>query len=186
MFKKLLPVVGILLYQTVFSQQTGIYNPSIDVQHYEFHINLSDINDSIIGQALITVKFTEKSNNVYFDLANINDTGKGMLVTQVLENKKDLSFIHYNNIITISLPKEAMAGETKTFGIFYKGIPFDGLIFSKNKFGHRTIFADNWPNRARNWIPCKDHLSDKASVEFIVTAPDHFQVVSNGIKVEET
>ncbi len=186
MLKKLLSALGFLICQIVFSQQISLYNPSIDVQHYVFHIGLSDINDSIIGRALITVKFTEKTNIVYFDLANVNDTGKGMLATQVRENNRDLSFTHRNNIITLSLPKDATIGETKTFEIFYKGIPFDGLIFSKNKFGHRTIFADNWPNRARNWIPCKDHLSDKASIEFFVTAPDHFQVVSNGIKIEET
>ena len=31
-----------------------------------------------------------------------------------------------------------------------------------------------------------DHPSDKASVDFIVTAPDHYQVVSNGLQTEET
>ena len=49
--------------------------------------------------------------------------------------------------------------------------PADGLIISKNKYGHRTFFADNWPNRAHNWMPCVDDPADKASVEFIVTAP---------------
>jgi len=59
-------------------------------------------------------------------------------------------------------------------------------VFSKNKFAQRTIFADNWPNRARNWLPCLDHLSDKASVDFKVTAPEHYKVISNGIWVEES
>ena len=31
-----------------------------------------------------------------------------------------------------------------------------------------------------------DHPYDKATSEFVVTAPDHYQVVSNGLKVEET
>ena len=67
-----------------------------------------------------------------------------------------------------------------------RAFPADGLIIDNNKFNHRTFFADNWPNRAHNWIPCNDHPSDKASVEFIVTAPDHYQVIANGILVEES
>jgi aminopeptidase N len=65
------------------------------------------------------------------------------------------------------------------------GTPADGLIISKNKFGDRTFFADNWPNRAHQWIPCIDRPDDKASFEFYVTAPDHYQVISNGIRMEE-
>lgn len=186
MFRKILLIVCILFAQTVFGQGSAKYNPSIDVEHYAFHIRLSDANDSILGRALITVKFVEKTSTLQFDLANVNDTGKGMLVTAVQENGTKLSFTHKQNSINIQLAKESAIGETRTFEITYTGVPFDGLIFSKNKFNHRTIFADNWPNRARNWIPCKDHLSDKASVDFIVTAPDHYQVVSNGVKKEET
>jgi aminopeptidase N len=184
MLKKLFSAIAVAASLTATGQQ-GFYNPSIDVQHYEFNIRLSDTNDSIIGHAAITVRFTEKANTLNFDLANVNDTGKGMMVSAVKENNTDLSFTHRNNTIHITFAKDAIAGEVKTFDIFYKGIPFDGLIFSKNKFNHRTIFADNWPNRARNWIPCKDHLSDKASVDFMVTAPDHFQVISNGVKTED-
>ena len=70
--------------------------------------------------------------------------------------------------------------------ITYSGIPADGLIISTNKFGHRTFFGDNWPNRAHNWLPCVDEPADKATVDFMVTAPDHYQVVANGLKIEET
>src|SRR5690606_15487849 len=49
-----------------------------------------------------------------------------------------------------------------------------------------TFFGDNWPDRAHHWLPCVDHPSDKASVEFIVPAPDHYQVVANGMQIEET
>jgi aminopeptidase N len=60
------------------------------------------------------------------------------------------------------------------------------LIISKNKYGNRTFFADNWPDRARNWIPCVDHPYDKATVDFIVTSPDHYEVVGSGYLVEES
>jgi aminopeptidase N len=72
------------------------------------------------------------------------------------------------------------------YTITYQGIPADGLIISKNEFGHRTFFGDNWPNRAHNWLPCADYPADKASVDFVVTTPDHYQVVANGVDKEES
>src|SRR6478672_3808793 len=66
------------------------------------------------------------------------------------------------------------------------GIPRDGLIISTNKYGERTFFSDNWPNRAHQWIPCVDRLDDKASFEFVVTAPSHYQMASNGTLVSRT
>ena len=64
--------------------------------------------------------------------------------------------------------------------------PADGLIISNNKFGDRTFFGDNWAERAHNWLPCNDHVADKSFCGILVTAPDHYQVVANGLKIEET
>ena len=47
------------------------------------------------------------------------------------------------------------------------------------------FFGDNWPNRARNWLVVEDHLSDKATVEFVVIAPEHYKVVANGKLISE-
>ena len=76
-------------------------------------------------------------------------------------------------------------GDTVAFTISYKGIPSDGLIISKNKYGDRTFFGDNWPDRAHNWLPCKDEPGDKATFEFIVIAPAYYRVISNGRLEEE-
>ena len=60
------------------------------------------------------------------------------------------------------------------------------MIISGNKYGDRTFFGDNWPDRARHWLPCVDHPSDKASVDWIITAPVKYQVVGNGVLIEES
>jgi aminopeptidase N len=70
--------------------------------------------------------------------------------------------------------------------ITYAGVPADGLIISKNLYGDRTFFGDNWPDRARHWLPCMDHPYEKASVEFIVTAPPQYEVIANGLRKEES
>jgi len=161
-------------------------NTAIDVLHYEFRIGVTDLNDSISGAALITLAFKERSSQVSLDLYGPDGNGKGMTVRKVVEHATALDFTQVNNRVEIKLNRVAAAGDQTTIEIIYAGVPDDGLIISKNKYGHRTFFADNWPNRAHHWIPCKDHLSDKATVDFIVTAPDHYQVISNGLKEEET
>ncbi len=83
--------------------------------------------------------------------------------------------------IRIDLDKPIQKDEEASIWIEYNGIPRDGLIISKNQHGERTFFADNWPNRAHQWIPCVDDPADKASVDFIVEAPHRYKVVSNGV-----
>jgi aminopeptidase N len=155
----------------------------IDVQHYGFNIQLSDATDNIKGKAEITVKFLATPGTFHINLVKRNIKGKGMTVTRVLENGRRVRFQQDSDVVNIYT--KAIENSTKTYTIAYEGVPADGLIISTNKFGHRTFFGDNWPNRAHNWIPCVDEPADKASVDFTVTAPDHYQVVANGLKMSE-
>ena len=159
---------------------------SIDVLHYTYSIELTDSNDTIRGQATLLTRFVHSSDHLLVDLSAVGKDGKGMLASASLPNGKALITKQSGEELDIRLPKEYRVGDTLTVVIHYKGIPADGLIISRNKYGKRTFFADNWPNRGHNWIPCHDDPADKASVEFIVTAPMHYQVVANGIQVEET
>jgi aminopeptidase N len=169
-----------LITTTAFAQTTF---KGIDVQHYSFAITLNDNNDTIKGQAAITIKFLQDVSPVQVNLVKKNSAGKGMLVSSVTENGKSLSFTQDSDVVNIT--SLAKTNTIHTYTINYQGVPADGLIISTNKFGHRTFFGDNWPNRAHNWLPCADYPSDKASLDFMITAPDHYQVVSNGLKIEE-
>lgn len=176
----------------------------IDVLHYKFSIQLNDENDMVFGKAEIQLKYLNSPSEFALDLKGYNvQTRTGMIVDSVFNNKNKMEFTSAASIsknkpnlaqqtsdkiqlhIT-SAKSTTSANDTNVITIYYHGVPADGLIISKNKFGHRTFFADNWPNRAHNWIPCIDRPDDKASFEFMVTAPDHYQVVSNGVLVEET
>jgi len=158
---------------------------NIDVLDYKFNIGLNDVSDTIYGVAEIKVKFLLPSNEVKFDLHSPAANGKGMK-TGKIEGSSVRRVLGSLESITIQLSKTFSIGDTASFIIPYSGIPADGLIISKTKYGHRGFFADNWPNRGHNWIPCHDDPADKATVEFIVTAPEHYQVVANGVQVEET
>lgn len=158
-----------------------------DVLHYKFSLQLNDRNDTLYGLAQIRVLLKE-NRPLVLDLQGRNQNGKGMLVTKVdSEDPSPTSLPFQQAAEKLTIPFRKTAGkDTVLLRISYKGLPDDGLIISKNKFGERTFFGDNWPNRAHHWLPCVDRPDDKATFEFLVTAPSHYRVVSNGIKVEET
>ena len=108
------------------------------------------------------------------------------MVQSITFNKGSLRWVHTGNRIVITLDESIRAGSQGIFNIDYSGVPADGLIISNNKYGERTFFADNWPDRARNWLPCVDHPYDKATVDFLITSPDHYEVVGSGYLVEES
>ncbi len=170
----------------IVSVQAQRPGAAINVQHYTFSIVLSDTSDLIKGNAIIEMLFIKDVQAISLDLTSKENSPKGQAVLQVTENGKPLAFTHTNNQLTIQFAAPVKSGERKNIQIVYEGIPADGLVITKNKYGHRVFFADNWPNRAHNWLPCVDHPADKAALDFIVTAPAHYQVISNGIKTEDT
>lgn len=158
----------------------------IDIQHYTFQLTLNDSTDVISGEATVDVVFTKELREIVLNLMSRNSQGMGMTVKEVVLQGQRLLFSHQNNLLQISLPQAVQAGNARSLTIIYNGVPEDGLIISQNKYGDRTFFGDNWPDRARYWLPTVDHPADKAGVDFIVRAPIHYTVVGNGVKLEES
>ncbi len=161
--------------------------PGIDVQDYDFALTLSDTTDRIEGTATVHVRIdTDTLTAVRLDLIGRAPEGEtGMRVQSVSEAGRAVSYRHADDLLRIR-PPDLAAGQTRTFRIEYAGVPDDGLIIGTNRHGDRTFFGDNWPNRARHWLPVVDHLADKATVEFRVTAPARYDVVSNGARVHDS
>ena len=163
-------------------------NPDVDVLHYTFHLTLSDLSNEIRGETTMVVRFlSDGVTTLDLDLIGpASSDNRGMTVTAITHDGEGVPFTHENDVLSLALATPSQADEQRTFTITYQGIPIDGLFISTNKYGERTFFGDNWPNRARHWLPTVDHPSDKALCEFVVTAPDQYQVVGCGALVEET
>ena len=164
-------------------------NKNIDIQHYSFEISLSDSADMIYGNAQITVLFKKAGmQNFRLDLINITSErqDKGMVIDAIKVADVPVSYSHQNDEVIITLPTPSVADAEIIFTISYHGIPFDGLKIGATRFGDRSFFCENWPNKTRQWLPTLDHPSDKATSEFIVKAPAHYKVISNGLLMEES
>ncbi|MBS1653747.1 MAG: M1 family peptidase [Bacteroidetes bacterium] len=169
----------------LFSINTAFAQRPVDILHYTFNIRLNDNNDTIYGKAIITGVIKDRSKDIDLDLTGLNKKGNGMIAS-VYGTDKSNSLSYSQSGDKLLIRWDIALSDTVTFVVDYKGIPADGLIISKNKYGHRTFFGDNWPDRAHNWLPCVDDPADKATVDFVITAPQHYQVVANGVLVEES
>ena len=151
--------------------------PGVDAWHYIFRIELSDASPEITAEATVDLRVTRDDvREIALDLASPAN-GKGMTVTAVMSGGHPVRFTHANNRLTLD------RGLTPhvAFTIKYHGAPANGLRLLQNKYGEWCAFSENWPNRAREWLPVIDHPYDKATSEFIVTAPAKYQVVANGL-----
>ncbi len=175
-------------YAQGFSQSVTLPTSTVDVLHYVFQLTIHDYTDEIQGETDVFASLpSNRAQPVVLHLSGLDSTRvQGMIVDELLFNNKPVTFTHRDHTLIIQTPETTQGVSEGTFTIRYHGIPSDGLIIEKNQYGDRTFFGDNWPNRAHFWLPTHDHPSDKATCEFIVTAPAHYQVVSNGRLVEES
>src|SRR5262245_52270830 len=155
-------------------------NATIDVIHYRLNLRIKDTSDEIQAEAEILFEVKQEGvKTIPLDLAPLT-------VDRVTEDQREAKFTHSGGKITITLSGDYRRGDRGRVTIKYHGKPADGLILRKNKFGDFAVFGDNWPDRARHWFPSIDHPYDKATAEFLVTAPARLEVIANGKLIEKT
>lgn len=187
MMRRTIICFSFLIPALLIEAQTAVSpDPDVDIVHYEFNLDLNDTTNVISGHACINVNFKGPVNYVTLDLDNTDREGRGMKVSSIMVNGKDAVWEHSLNRLRIKTSEPAMTGTAAEIRIRYSGIPSDGLIISGNKFGNRTFFSDHWPDRASAYLPVVDHPGDKAAVEFVITAPSHYEVVASGYLLEES
>jgi aminopeptidase N len=187
---KSLLIAALLITSINYAHADGYpRNYAIDIIHYAFNLTFSDQTDEMKGIASITLQCKQKDvKQIRLDLINQADKwkGKGMSVQSVSLYNKALNFTHHNDELLIQLDASPAINESITIVVTYSGIPAGGMKIQPTKFGDRSFMCENWPNNARHWLPTVDHPYDKATSEFIVTAPAHYKVVSNGLLLEES
>ena len=143
--------------------------------HYEITLTLNNpLTEITEARADITV-LVLKNQLAVLDL----DFGE-LAVDSVVVGSQPARYERGDGLLNITLPQAANKGQRLSVTVAYHGQPKDGLILKADKDGRPSATGDNWPNRVHHWIPCLDHPSAKATVNFTVTAPSHDLVVANG------
>jgi aminopeptidase N len=155
------------------AQQNRPYRPAFDVTDYQIAIDLPDTGATIHANATLTVTKPGRADALVLDLLDLT-------VNSVTVDGRSVKFVRGPGTIEIPLPVKRGANPTYQISVDYGGAVTDGLIARVDSAGRWTYFGDNWPNRARHWIPSIDHPSDKATVTWRVTAPASQTVVGNG------
>lgn len=150
------------------------YRPGVDVQDYDLHLELPESGRTIVGRAVLTVRRTARLDTLVLDLI-------GMQVRAVTVDREPVVFSR--DVATVGVPLPRGRAGTFRVEVDYSGAPDDGLIITTDSAGRWNGFGDNWPNRARHWIPSVDHPSDKATVSWDVVAPSSRTVIANGALV---
>jgi len=153
------------------AQEPRPYRPAFDVLDYALTIDLPDTGATIRANAVLSVTRTGKTDTLVLDLLDLD-------VDRVSVDGHVVKFTRLPETIVIPLPRKG--GKQYKVSIDYGGSVIDGLIVRRDSLGRWTYFGDNWPNRARHWIPSIDHPSDKATVTWRVRAPVGRTVVANG------
>lgn len=150
----------------------------VDVLDYDLTVTLPDAGRTIDGVAVITLRRLSRggtADTLALDLVDLT-------VKSVRVGARDATFNHSNGVVRIPF---GATGDTARITVTYTGAVKDGLVVSTDSAGRWMAFGDNWPNRARHWIPSVDHPSDKATVSWTVIAPSELKVIANGTLVEE-
>ncbi|HEV8357913.1 MAG TPA: M1 family metallopeptidase [Gemmatimonadales bacterium] len=141
-----------------------------DALRYDVTISLPDAG-GVIDAAVTTLWRLTGTGPVVLDL------GSELTVRRVSVNGAAARWRREGNRIVI--PVRGRAGDTLTTAVEYNGAPRDGLVLRGVGAG-RTVFADNWPDRARGWLASQDHPADKAAVAWSIEAPTGFRVLATG------
>lgn len=150
------------------------YRPGIDVQHYDVALTLPLRGSDVRATATLDIRRARSVDTLRLDLI-------AMAVDAVTVNGKRRTAAR--DSAGILVPLRPADGTRLRVGVRYHGAPGDGLIIREDSTRGWSAFGDNWPNRARYWIPSVDHPSDKATVSWQVTAPVGRTIIANGARL---
>ena len=143
--------------------------------HYNVSLTLNDkLTQITSARAEITILSVKDT------LSQIDMDFGELAVDSVTINSEATQFERSPGLLNVKLPKAVPRNTRLVVVVSYHGTPKDGLILTTDKAGKPSAVGDNWPDRLHHWIPCLDHPSAKATVDFTVTAPARTIVVANG------
>ena len=169
----------LLLLQAPLAARADTIPARHDALHHDITILVGDTGTHIVGIATTTWRLRsadpiEVQLDSSFRVVRVLTDGEG-------ERRMGRITFARNPDGGVYIPHKKQAGDTIHASIRYHGPVRDGLVIRTDSTGRRTVFADNWPDRAHRWLPLEDRPGDKATVDFHVEAPPDMRVIANGV-----
>ncbi len=154
-----------------------------DVQHVKLDLNVDPEKKKFEGTAHI--KLTPIVDNVTrleFDAVELDITDVKLSIG------KPASWENTGRKIIVDLEKALKTGEHVTVSIRYAGEPRRGMYFvAPDKYypdRPYQAWTQGEDEDSRYWFPCYDYPNDRATSEVVVTVPQKYVAISNGILLE--
>jgi aminopeptidase N len=168
-------------YHPVLNDNSLTYTRhSFDVLDYKLYLDIYNCFKSPYPNtftANLIVKFVADS---LINSIKLNAVSNALTIDSVKLN--GTSFTLAQNILTINLDRNYNTGDTGLVNIFYKRKSYnDGYFYVNSTYLTHGVFTDCEPEGARNWFPCWDKPSDKATWDLTAKVPSNVRFASNGL-----
>jgi aminopeptidase N len=163
--------------------------PDVDAIGYDFDLDAAPTPDGTMAlSGTLRATFVATRS---LDRFSLDYTGKGT-IKSVRNGTKSVAFERKTNTLDVVLAKPVAIGKAFTLSIEFDAMPernagagerTRGLTFDND----RELYTANWPNRARQWFPCRDNPRDAAlfAVTLRTPSPEHV-VIANGKRSEKS
>src|SRR4051794_8422356 len=155
-------------------------NGGIDVRHYDIHDSYAFGSQRLRGRTTLDVRATQDLSR--FDLDFL------LPVRSVTVDGKRAAFRpRGDHELRITPPGPIAAGAQFRVTVTYAGRPARERSEGESNWlaDRGEVVAMNEPHMATWWFPANDHPSDKATFDIRITAPQHKDVIANGVLVSK-
>jgi aminopeptidase N len=148
--------------------------PEADALRYEIELVLDPALPDVRGRVRYVFRATR-------DLAAVRlDCREGPEWSVAFFQEGELAARREGDRLQVELEEPVAAGEEFSFRAELAGAPVDGLYFGKTRYGVPCVYTDHYAVRARGWLPCEDHPSDRATFALRIAVPEDLGVVFTG------
>jgi aminopeptidase N len=167
--------------------RTAIDRP-IDVKNIRLDLAVDLPKKSVEGTATLSIRSLRPVK--LLDLDAVDFKVKKVTLTCEGQEPREAKFNHDGKKLTVLLDAPWPAGQEATLKVDYKvQEPKSGLHFfgptSADREQPLCVWSQGEPVGNRHWIPCVDEPDQRQTTELVVTAPEGFEVVSNGKLIDK-
>ena len=160
-----------------------------DVLHVRLELDFDCAQETVDGRAVTRLTPFGQTSRIEFDAADMQILGIRLLPDGSTDTAAQAQTLEHETLpesLVVHLPREYTSAEELTLAVDYRlDHPEKGVFFVNPDTSEPDqapmIWTHNEPIDARYWFPTLDAPNERFTSEVLVTVPDSFFVLSNGV-----